>query len=198
MTSTLQALSLVGKAGRSKFTSQLHLRDRRSVWMQDGCKVYMDSYMASNGSRFMVTWAIFKNRLLGVGLTQNQETMTLRTFTTVDLFYMKTRVHRNSLKVAFGWGPGHMWLAHYTWGSVTTLHHDFGGVLERSFDTSFWGPHNSMVTALESSVKWPFVYIVKVIWDGTGHKPISRVVYHAVMTVSCRDRPLRHDTIGSM
>ena len=32
--------------------------------MQDGCKVYMDSYVASNGSCFMVTWIIFQNRLL--------------------------------------------------------------------------------------------------------------------------------------
>jgi hypothetical protein len=47
----------------------------------------MDSYMASNGSCFMVTWIIFKNRLLEVGLTQNRETMALRMFITVDLFY---------------------------------------------------------------------------------------------------------------
>ena len=43
--------------------------------MQDGCKVYMDSYMTLNGSCFMVTWIIFKNRLLEVGLTQNREIM---------------------------------------------------------------------------------------------------------------------------
>ena len=56
--------------------------------MQDGCKVYMDSYMASNGSCFMVTWIIFENHLLKViGLTQNRETMTLRMLTTVGLFY---------------------------------------------------------------------------------------------------------------
>ena len=55
--------------------------------MQDGCKVYMDSYMASNGSCFMVTWTIFKNHLLEVGLTQNRETMALRMLTTIDLFY---------------------------------------------------------------------------------------------------------------
>ena len=55
--------------------------------MQDGCKVYMDSYMASNGSCFMVTWIIFKNHLLKVGLTENRETiMALRTLTTLDLF----------------------------------------------------------------------------------------------------------------
>ena len=31
-------------------------------------KVYVDSYMASNGSCFMVTWTIFKKPLLGGGL----------------------------------------------------------------------------------------------------------------------------------
>jgi hypothetical protein len=42
--------------------------------MQDGYKVYMDSYMASNGSCFMVIWPIFKNHLLEVGLKQDKET----------------------------------------------------------------------------------------------------------------------------
>jgi hypothetical protein len=55
--------------------------------MRDGCKVYMDFYMASNGSCFMVMWIISNNHLLEVGLTQNQETMALRTLTTVGLFY---------------------------------------------------------------------------------------------------------------
>ena len=55
--------------------------------MQDGCKVYMVSYMALNGSCFMVTWTIIRNHFLEVGLTQNRETMALRMFTTVDLFY---------------------------------------------------------------------------------------------------------------
>ena len=90
MTITLQALSLAEKAKPVQvryFT--LRSRDQRSsMWMQqDGCKVYMDSYMASNGSCFMVTWTIFKNHLLEVGLTQNRETMALQTLTTVDLFY---------------------------------------------------------------------------------------------------------------
>ena len=56
------------------------------MWMQDECKVYMDFYAASNGSCFMVTWIIVKNHLLEVDLTQNRETMTLQTLTTVDLF----------------------------------------------------------------------------------------------------------------
>ena len=55
--------------------------------MQDGCQVYVDSYMASNGSYFMVTWTIFQNHLLEVGLSHNWETMSLRTLTIVDLLY---------------------------------------------------------------------------------------------------------------
>ena len=34
-----------------------------------------------------VTWTIFKNHLLEVGLAQNQETMALRMLTTVGSFY---------------------------------------------------------------------------------------------------------------
>ena len=33
--------------------------------MQHGCKVYMDSYMAPNGSCFMATLIVFKNHPLG-------------------------------------------------------------------------------------------------------------------------------------
>ena len=47
----------------------------------------MDPYMTSNKSFFMITWIIFKNHLLEVGRTQNQETMALRPLTTIDLFY---------------------------------------------------------------------------------------------------------------
>ena len=55
--------------------------------MQDGCKVYMASYMASNGSCFIITRIIFMNHFSEVGLTQHQETMALQTLTTDDLFY---------------------------------------------------------------------------------------------------------------
>jgi hypothetical protein len=78
------------------------------MWMQDGCKVYMDSYMASNGSCFMITWIVFKKYLFEVGLTQNQETMALRTLTTVDLFYsiMCEDPHESKfIEIVFGWGP---------------------------------------------------------------------------------------------
>ena len=55
--------------------------------MQYGLRVYTDSYVASNGSCFMITWIIFKNHLLEVGLTQNWETTALQMLTTVDLIY---------------------------------------------------------------------------------------------------------------
>jgi len=72
----------------SKFASHYAWRTNRvSMWMQDGCEVYMDSYIASNESCFMVIWTIFKNHLLEVGLTQTWETIALQTLTTVDVFY---------------------------------------------------------------------------------------------------------------
>jgi hypothetical protein len=73
--------------------------------MQDGCKAYTDSYMVSNGSCFMVTWTIFKNHLLEVGLTQNRETMALQTLTTVDLVYFimcEDPHERKFIEIAFG------------------------------------------------------------------------------------------------
>ena len=35
----------------------------------------------------MVTWIIFKNHFLEVGLTQNWETMALQTLTTINLLF---------------------------------------------------------------------------------------------------------------
>jgi hypothetical protein len=87
MTITLRALSLVEKAEPVQVCFILRLRDQRSMRMQDGCKVYMDSGMASSEPCFVVIWSIFKNHLLEVGLTQNRETLALQTLTTVDLFY---------------------------------------------------------------------------------------------------------------
>jgi hypothetical protein len=120
----------------------LRLRDQQSKWMQDGCKVYMDSHVALNGSCFMVTWTGFENHLLGASLTQNRETMALWMLTTVGLVY----------NIMHMWGPAwieihwhdsirlrvrsHM-TSHYTWKSVTTLH-DFGGALGQPLDKWFW------------------------------------------------------------
>ena len=88
----------------------------------------------------MVTWTIFKNRFLEVGLTRNWGTMALWTLATVDLLYFY-----------HVWGPtwiesrwnsiwqkaqSHM-ASHYTWGTVTKLH-ELGGELGRPLDTFFW------------------------------------------------------------
>ena len=47
---TLQALSLVGKVDPVQERFTLRLRDQWSRWVQDGWRVYMYSYMASDGS----------------------------------------------------------------------------------------------------------------------------------------------------
>ena len=90
MTIALQACSLVEKA-ESGPSSLLHTMLEGPTEYICECKrdvkVYMDFYMASNRSCFMVTWIIFKNHLLKVGLAHNWETMALRMLTTVDLFY---------------------------------------------------------------------------------------------------------------
>ena len=87
MTIKLQALSLVDKAEAVQVHFTLCLGTNGVCECKMDVNVYMCSYMASNESCFMVTWTIFKNHLLEEGLTQNQKTMTLRTLTTVDLFY---------------------------------------------------------------------------------------------------------------
>ena len=93
-----------GELVQVRFTQRL--RDQRRMCMEDGCIVYMDSYMASNGSCFMVSIIIFKNHLLEVGLTQNhQETMALKMLTTVGLFYyiMCEEPHEQKFtEIAFG------------------------------------------------------------------------------------------------
>ena len=149
---------MVEKADPVQVCFTLHLRDQQSICMQDGCKVYMDPYMASNGSCLMVTWSIFKTHLLEVGLTQNRETMALRMLTTVHLFYsiMCENMHeQNFIKILFGWRPRHIWLHtaledpdHTTW---------FWRCLWMTFGHFLVGFHDFMVTALGSCVKLPLV-----------------------------------------
>ena len=76
-----------GKVEPVQVCFTLRLRGQWSMWLQDKCKDYMNSYIALNGSYFMVTWINFKNHFLEVGLTQNWEIMALWTLTAVDLFY---------------------------------------------------------------------------------------------------------------
>ena len=86
--------TLIGGEGEASPSSLEGLTNGVCMWMQGGCKVYMESYVASNGSCFMVTWTIFINHLFEVGMmTQNRETLALRTHTTVDLFYFILLYH---------------------------------------------------------------------------------------------------------
>ena len=89
-----------------------------------------------------VLWSLglfFKHHLLEVGLTQSREITALRTFTTVDLFYVIIceeptwiKTHWNNIKLR-AWSQ---MASHYTWGSLTTLH-DFEGHWDRLW-TLFW------------------------------------------------------------
>jgi hypothetical protein len=95
---TLQ-ITLVGGKGGARPSSLHTTREGPMEYViQDGCKIYMNSYMASSRSCFMVTWTIFKNHLLEVGLSQNRETMALGMLTIIDLFYyIMNRFHRSSI-----------------------------------------------------------------------------------------------------
>ena len=119
------------------------------MWMQDGCKGAMDSYMASNGSCFMVIWTVFKNHLLEVVLTQHQETTALWTLTTVGLFYFIMRGHPHEHKIveiAFGWGPIYIWLhtsREGPWPYYMILKVRWDGVWTLSFPLSRLHGHGS-------------------------------------------------------
>jgi hypothetical protein len=90
VTVALKAFSMAKKEEPVQVCFKVNLRDRWSKWMQDGCKVYMDSCVASiwNESCFMVTWIIFQTHRLVVSLAQNQETITLWNLTTIHLLHL--------------------------------------------------------------------------------------------------------------
>ena len=125
-------------------------RDQHSKWMQDGCKVYMDSYMASNISCCMVMWTIsIKPPLGGRPNTKNRETTTLWMLTTVDLFYstMHEDPHKQKfIEIAFGWGPGHIRL-HTTledlWPHYMSFEVGWDGLWTLSFGLSPLHGHGS-------------------------------------------------------
>ena len=160
MTTALQALSLVEKAEPVQVRFTLRSKDRHSMWMQDGCKVYMVSYIASNGSCFMVTWTIFKSHLFGVGLNTNWEQMALRTLTIIGLVYFYhvwrpawVEIHRSKHLVE---GLATYDLTLHTRGSMTTLRDLEVRVWRQPLDTFIWAPRISRSrTALGSCVKWP-------------------------------------------
>ena len=77
MAITLPTLSLVKRQSQSKFASHYAGGTDEVSECKMDVNVYMNSYMASNGSYVMVTWTSFKNHLLEAGVTQNRETMAL-------------------------------------------------------------------------------------------------------------------------
>jgi hypothetical protein len=127
VTTTLQALSLEEKAEPVQVCFTLRLRDQWSMWMHDGCKVYMDTYMASKRSCFMVTWIIFKNYLLEVGLTQNQETMAPNAHNRwfIDSIMCEDLHDVKFLETTIGWGPGHIHLLTKVVGRPKNCSHKF-------------------------------------------------------------------------
>ena len=117
-----------------------------------------------------VSWSLemfSKNQLLEVGLTQNQETRTLRNLTTVDLLYFLSSV-RNMHKYKFieitFWLRGRVTYDLIIWGHLRCGHFRvrdhaawFWKCLGTAFGHPLWGSHNFMVTALFSSCeKWPW------------------------------------------
>jgi hypothetical protein len=98
VTITLQplssSLSLVEKAEpvvQVRFTLRLREgpTEGECECMQDNInvKVYMDPYMVSHWSCFMIAWIIFLNQIFEVGLTQNWETVAPQMLTIVYICY---------------------------------------------------------------------------------------------------------------
>ena len=161
MTITLQALSLMEKGEPVQVLFTQRLRDQQSMWMQDGCKVHMDSYMASNGSCSMVTSTTFKNHLMEVGLTQNQENMALQILTTVNLFYFNMCEDPREWKfieIAFG----HIWL-HTTlegpWPYDMNLEVSWDGLWTLSFGLSHFHGHGSWLNSSTHRRDLPRLFI---------------------------------------
>ena len=129
------------------------------MWIQNGCKVYMGSYMASNGSRFMVTWTIFKSHLLegrpntklGDYGTPNAHD---RWFILFNHLWRPARIEMDSNSIWLR-VRSHM-ASHYTWGFVTILH-EFGGILGRlrtfCFGLSQFHGHGSWLVC-EVALSW--------------------------------------------
>jgi hypothetical protein len=143
MTIALQAHSVVEKTEAVQVCFTLHLRDQRSKWMQDGCKVYMDSCMTSNESCFIITWIIFRKPPPG-GRPNSKPGDHSTSKSHNHWFLILYCVCEDPMWIEIQWND--IWLktqshmaSHYTWGPVTTLH-DFGSLSGQPLDTSFGLP----------------------------------------------------------
>ena len=137
---TLQALSLVEKEELVQVRFTLCLGDQWSMWIQDGCKVYKDFYMASNGSCFMITWIIFKKSLFEGKLNTkpgDHGILNAHNYWFILFYHVwglaQIEIHCNSIWLRT---RSHM-ASHYTWRLVTTIH-DFESVFGQPLDTLFW------------------------------------------------------------
>ena len=164
VTITLQALSLVEKVEPVQVHFTLRSRDRRSMWMPSGCKVYMN--MASNGSCFTVTWTIIKTHLLeGTPNTKPGDRGTPKAHNhLVILFYHAwgpawIKIHW----IEFGWGPGHTWLhttLEGTWPYYMILEVCWDGLWTLPFGLSQFHGHGLLAHV------WSGPYLV---WVGPLH-----------------------------
>ena len=137
VTITLQALHSGKRWSRSKVRFKLC---QQSMWMQDGRKVCMDSYMASNGTCFIGHLDYFQkppyegrlNTRTGDHGTPNTHHCWI---ILIDRVWGSTwiEVHWNQIWLR-AWS--HM-TSYYTRGSVTTWY-DFGGVLGWPLNTFLW------------------------------------------------------------
>ena len=151
VTITLQALSLVKKAEPAQICLTLRLRDQRSRWMQDGCKVYMDPHMGSNGSCFQGHLDYFQKRSLGGRPNTkpgDHETPNAHNHWFI-LFYLMwgpawIEIHCNSIWLRVG----HIMTSHYM-----ILEVSWDGVWTLSFGLSQLHGHGSWLVC-EVALRW--------------------------------------------
>ena len=141
LTSTLQALSLVEKAVTVQIRFKLHLRDQRSVWVQDGCKTLHAFIHGIEWIMFHGHLDYFQNPPLG-GRPNTKPSGDHGTPNAHNrqfiLFHHVWEpawigIHWDSI----WWRAGSHIASHYIWGFVTTLY-KFGGVLGRPSDSFIW------------------------------------------------------------
>ena len=90
--------------------STQHLRDQHSKFKQDGCKIYIDSYMALSGSCFII---IFKDPPFGGRLqTEPWDLGIPKSYNhwLIILSLVRTPYEYKFIVTTFGWGPGNLWL----------------------------------------------------------------------------------------
>ena len=159
VTITLQALSLVEKAGPIQVRI---LRDQRSMYV-DARRMWSLHGWIPTWQMDHVSWSLgLKPSLGGRPNTKLRDYGTPTLLTTVVLFYflMCEDPHEwKYVEIAFGWGLGHIWLRTMLEGPWPHY-----VILEVCWDDGLWTliffwalTINFMVTALGSCVKWPFV-----------------------------------------